>query len=213
MARGSHRKKTPSEVARSRRQPRQDRSRAMVEVIVEATWKILAEEGYAAASTNRIAERAGTSVGSLYQYFPNKDAIVAAVQRLHHADLAAVMSAAFAEAAGMELEPATRRLVRASLDAHLVDPDLHRTLSQMVPESVNPETRSSLKDGIQGHIRDWLEHYRDELTVPDLDTASFVILHLVESGTHAAILDQDHTPEPQQVEDALTAMIVKYLTG
>ena len=62
----------------------------MVDDIVEATWKVLAEEGYAAASTNRIAERAGTSVGSLYQYFPNKDAIVAAVQRRHHADVAAV---------------------------------------------------------------------------------------------------------------------------
>lgn len=185
----------------------------MVDVIVEATWKILAEEGYAAASTNRIAERAGTSVGSLYQYFPNKDAIVAAVQRRHHADLGAVMAAAFAEAAGEPLEQATRLLVRASLDAHLLDPDLHRTLSARVADSVNPETRETLKNGIQGQIRGWLDGYRQDLTVTDLDTAAFVVLHMVEGVTHAAILDQDQTPDPQRIENELTATVVRYLTG
>ncbi|NIA71758.1 TetR/AcrR family transcriptional regulator [Pelagibius litoralis] len=212
MSKISH-KKAAKASTRPRRMPRQERSRAMVDVIVEATWKVLAEEGYAAASTNRIAERAGTSVGSLYQYFPNKDAIVAAVQRRHHADLGAVMATAFAEAAGQPLEKATRRLVRASLDAHLLDPDLHRTLSQRVPDSVNPETRGTLKNGIQAQIRSWLEGYRPALTVTDLDTAAFVVLHLVESVSHAAILDQDETPDPARVEDELTATVVRYLTG
>lgn len=185
----------------------------MVDVIVEATWKVLAEEGYAAASTNRIAERAGTSVGSLYQYFPNKDAIVAAVQRRHHADLGGVMATAFVEAVGQPLEPATRRLVRASLDAHLLDPELHRTLSEMVPRAINPETRSSLLDGIHARIRGWLEGYREELTVTDLDTAAFIVLHLVEAASHAAVLGGDRSPSPDRVEDEVTAMIVRYLTA
>ena len=198
---------------RSVRAPRQKRSRAMVEVIVEATWKVLAEEGYAMASTNRIAERAGISIGSLYQYFPNKDAVVAAVQRRHHAELGAIMAAAFAEAAGQPLEAAIRRLVRASLEAHLVDPDLHRTLSEMVPDSINPETRAVLLKGIQAQIRAWLEGYREKLVVTDLDTAAFILLHLVEAVTHAAIIDRDQTPEPDRVEDELTATILRYLTG
>ncbi len=185
----------------------------MVDDIVEATWKVLAEEGYAAASTNRIAERAGTSVGSLYQYFPNKDAIVAAVQRRHHADIAAVMAAAFAEAAGQPLDVATRVLVRASLDAHRVDPELHRTLAERVPASVNPETKASLTDGIQAQIRVWLEGHAHELAVTDLDTAAFIIFHLVEAVSHAAILDQRETPTPVQVEDELTATVLRYLIG
>ena len=198
--------------AKVRRQPRQDRSRAMVDAIVEATWKVLAEEGYAAASTNRIAERAGTSVGSLYQYFPNKDAIVAAVQRRHHADLSAVMAAAFAEAAGQPLAVATRLLIRASLDSHLLDPDLHRTLSETVPASVNPETRTTLLNGIHAQIRGWLMSHRAEVTVTDFDTAAFIILNMVESCCHAAVLGQGPAVDAQKVEDELTAAVVGYLT-
>ena len=185
----------------------------MVDVIIEAAGRVLAEEGYAAANTNRIAERAGTSVGSLYQYFPNKDALVAAVQRRHHSEMGVIMEAAFAEAAGLPLKAAARRLVRAVLDAHLVDPDLHRSLSDIVPASVNPETRASLHQGIQAQIRRWLECYQNELTVTDLKTAAFVLYHLVESVTHAAILERPDTPSPQQVEDELTATMVRYLTG
>lgn len=185
----------------------------MVDVIVEAASKVLAEEGYAAANTNRIAERAGTSVGSLYQYFPNKEAIIAAVQRRHHAEMGVILETAFRKAAGQPLEAATRRLVRATLDAHLVDPDLHRSLAEIVPASVNPETRASLHSGIKAQIRRWLESHQRELTVTDLSTAAFVVFHLVESVTHAAILERPDTPEPQQVEDELTTAMVRYLTG
>src|SRR5688572_12768484 len=69
----------PSEALRSRRDPKQLRSRAIVEAIVEAGRQLLAQEGAASLTTNRIAERAGVSIGSLYRYFPNKQAILAAI--------------------------------------------------------------------------------------------------------------------------------------
>lgn len=59
-----------------RRKPRQSRSRATVDAILQATAQVLVRDGYQKATTNRIAERAGVSVGTLYQYFPNKDALV-----------------------------------------------------------------------------------------------------------------------------------------
>lgn len=61
-----------------KRTPRQSRSRATVEAIVEATAQILAREGYGAVNTNRIAERAGVGIGSVYDFFPGKEALVAA---------------------------------------------------------------------------------------------------------------------------------------
>ena len=64
---------------RARRVPRQERSRAIVEAILEAARRILTHDGLAALTTSRIADLAGVSVGSLYRYFPNKQAIVAAV--------------------------------------------------------------------------------------------------------------------------------------
>jgi AcrR family transcriptional regulator len=63
----------------SRRAPRQLRSRAIVEAIVQAGRQLLASEGPKSLTTNRIAERAGVSIGSLYRYFPNKEAVLAAI--------------------------------------------------------------------------------------------------------------------------------------
>ena len=71
------------DIPQPRRLPRQQRSQALFDAILEATAQVLVEHGYAGANTNLIAERAGVSVGSLYQYFPNKDALVAALHERH----------------------------------------------------------------------------------------------------------------------------------
>ncbi len=69
-----------------KKQPKQDRSRVTVEAIIEATTRILKREGRAALTTNRIAQVAGVSVGSLYQYFPNKEALLAEVKQRYDLD-------------------------------------------------------------------------------------------------------------------------------
>ena len=71
-----------------RRKPKQARSGETFEVIVEAAAHVLLEHGYAKATTNRIAERAGVSVGSLYQYFDSKDAVFVAVMQNYISQLA-----------------------------------------------------------------------------------------------------------------------------
>ena len=76
--------------AQSPQTPRQERSRATVEAILEAAAQVFERHGYAAGTTNRIAERAGVSIGSLYQYFPNKDAILVALVEQHVDEGAAV---------------------------------------------------------------------------------------------------------------------------
>ena len=67
-----------------RKSASQERSRSTVDALLEATTRILIKEGYDRASTNRIAEVAGVSIGSLYQYFPSKEALVAAVVDRHN---------------------------------------------------------------------------------------------------------------------------------
>src|SRR5581483_874384 len=66
-----------------RKKPKQERSQATVDAILVATARVLCETGYDRASTNRIALAAGVSVGSLYQYFPSKEALVAALVERH----------------------------------------------------------------------------------------------------------------------------------
>ena len=69
-----------------RKQAAQARSRATVDALIEATARILVKEGFDKASTNRIAAKAGVSVGSLYQYFPSKEALVVAVMERHSSE-------------------------------------------------------------------------------------------------------------------------------
>lgn len=78
-----------------RKLPRQDRARETVEAILTATAHILTETGYDTASTNRIAERAGIGIGSLYHYyFPNKEAIATAMRSRHVDEISAIIETA-----------------------------------------------------------------------------------------------------------------------
>jgi AcrR family transcriptional regulator len=77
---------TPSTNRLPRKHPQQDRSRAMRERILAASLRVLAEEGVLGFTTTRVADEAGISIGSLYQYFPNKHALVRA---MHDADIVA----------------------------------------------------------------------------------------------------------------------------
>src|SRR5215813_1537503 len=93
-----------------RKHASQERSRATVAALIEATARILVREGFENASTNRIAEEAGVSIGSLYQYYPSKEALVAAViDRDNHRRMQVVRDA-MAEVAALPVEEAVRRL-------------------------------------------------------------------------------------------------------
>src|SRR6185437_5949733 len=88
----------------------QQRSRATVDALVEATARVLVEEGYERASTNRIAQVAGVSIGSLYQYFPSKEALVAAAAERHQQELARVAFGAVFKVAAQPIETGAREL-------------------------------------------------------------------------------------------------------
>lgn len=113
---------------KARKVPAQARSQETVTVILEASARILEADGLRSFNTNAIAERAGVSVGSLYQYFPNKDAIVLALigsfeEALHDAVLRAVQ-----DGKGQELKPRLRLLVQALVTVHYHRPRLNRVL-------------------------------------------------------------------------------------
>src|SRR6187551_20383 len=96
----------------------QERSRITVDALVEATARILVKEGFDKASTNRIAEVAGVSVGSLYQYFPTKEALVIAVIDRHQQELMQVARRTLADVAEVPMKQAVRKLVAAAVEAH-----------------------------------------------------------------------------------------------
>ena len=105
-----------------RKSASQERSRLTVDALLEATTRVLIKEGYDRASTNRIAEVAGVSIGSLYQYFPSKEALVAAVIDRHTQEISEVTRNALVKAAARPIEVAAREFVSVAIDGHRVIP-------------------------------------------------------------------------------------------
>src|SRR5689334_20918678 len=104
-----------SPIAHPRRSPRQERSRLMVTRILDAGRRVLIKHGYDGTTTNRIASEADISPGSLYQYFPNKDVIIAAIVDDYTDQIARTVTTHLVEHVGKRAELSTIRQTFAVL--------------------------------------------------------------------------------------------------
>jgi AcrR family transcriptional regulator len=118
--------------ATMRKSPIQARSRATVEAIVEAATHILGRRGWAEFTTNEVAEAAGASIGSLYQYFPNKLSLVGAIRRRHFDSVIGVLE----KACEAPLGPDVDLLIDGMLQVHSSNPSLHKALLEEAPRVV-----------------------------------------------------------------------------
>lgn len=201
-------------LTKPRKQPSQERSRVTVDALVEATARILVRESFDKASTNRIAEEAGVSIGSLYQYFPSKEALVAAVIDRHKEELMQVAREALARLGKLPVKDAVRALVTLAIEAHGVDPRLHRVLAEQIPRTGRLKNVEAFSRENYSLFRTYLEAHREEIRAVDLDLAAFVCVTSIEALTHAAVL---HRPEmlgddaAAALIDEATRLIVRYL--
>jgi AcrR family transcriptional regulator len=199
-----------------RREPSQERSRDTVDAILDAAARVFERHGYAAGTTNRIAERAGVSVGSLYQYFPNKDAILVALTRRHLAEGRAIIGPLFDEltSAPPPLGDGLRRLAQAMIDLHRDEPGLHRVLFEETPRP--PALARELAEVerlVIGAIAAWLRAY-PEVTAPDLELAARYVAAVVESAAHRLVIHPlagDVDPDRHAAEAAF--LLAAYLTA
>src|SRR5215475_12927818 len=208
----------PLMAAKTRTNPRktasQERSRLTVEALIEATARILTKDGYDRASTNRIADAAGVSIGSLYQYFPSKEALVAGVIDRHTQGMLQVVRNALLKVAMRPIEEAARELVRVMIDAHRVNPKLHRVLAEQVPRVGRLDNIQAIDREAYALVRAYLEAHRDELGIPDTDMAAFVCVTSVEALTHAAVVHRRDVLSEERATvfvDEVTALILRYL--
>ncbi len=192
----------------------QERSRSTVDALLEATARVLTKEGYDRASTNRIAEVAGVSIGSLYQYFPSKEALVAAVIDRHTQEVSEVTRNALVKVAARPIEVAAREFVSVAIDAHRVNPKLHGVLSEQIPRVGRLQNIEALQQEGYALVRGYLEAHRDEIDVADLDLAAFVCVTVVEALTHAAVLRRPDIltdGKARHFIDDVTRLLVQYL--
>ena len=198
-----------------RKQASQERSRATVDALVEATARILVREGFDKASTNRIAEVAGVSVGSLYQYFPSKEALVAAVIDRHNHDIMRVVRGELAKAETQPIRQGVRTLIAMAVKAHRVDPGLHRVLAEQIPRVGRLEKVETFNRENHALFKAYLENHRDEIRPADLELAAFVSVTSIEALAHTAVLHHSGMLTEQAMKaliDEGTRLVVGYLT-
>jgi len=198
----------------ARKSASQERSRLTVNAILEATARILIREGYDRASTNRIAAAAGVSIGSLYQYFPSKEALVAAVSERHSHEVLELMRNALVKVAARPIEVAVREFVSVAIDAHRVNPKLHRVLAEQVPRIGRLENVEAINQDARALVRGYFDAHRDEINVADLDIAAFICVTAVEALTHTAVLRRPDILADEKAEkfvDEVTDLVVRYL--
>ncbi|MFY3002091.1 TetR/AcrR family transcriptional regulator [Achromobacter xylosoxidans] len=198
-------------IPQPRKSPRQQRSQQTVDTILQATARVLAEHGYAGTNTNRIAETAGVSVGSLYQYFPNKNALIAALHDRHDKQMLALIDEVLDGNPAATLRERVAAIVAASLHAHLLEPALHRVLEREFPLFDQPRDHSRADQDIHRRMRHLLELHREEIAQQDRELATYVVLRIMESLVHAVALESPAGFDPRQLEGAVVDAVMGYL--
>ena len=194
-----------------RKKPRQQRSQDTVTCILDATARVLCSTGYDRASTNRVALAAGVSVGSLYQYFPSKEALVAALVDRHVEQMTSLVKAKLTEVSTAPLEVAVRTIIDVMFDAHRIDPRLHKVLIEQVPRVGKLEHVVGVEREVEVLVTVFLAARKGEIRRTQLEAAAFVLCNLVEAVTHAAVLAELMVPRRSEVAAELTDMVLRYL--
>jgi AcrR family transcriptional regulator len=194
-----------------RKLPQQRRSRDTVDVILAATARVLVKEGFDRASTNRIAEAAGVSIGSLYQYFPSKEALVAALVERHIEEMSDALEAEMEAVADAPMETAVRRMVTLMMQAHAVEPELHRVLNEQVPRVGRLHRVQEIEVRMRKLVRAYFERHRDELRAIDLDVAAFICVQTIEAVTHGAATHHAEAPVAEVLAEQAIDVLVRYL--
>ena len=181
-----------------RKLPQQERSRIAVEAILEATTRILTEEGYDKANTNRIAERAGVSIGSLYQYFPNKESLMTALMVQHSNEIVELVESKLTDCYNEPVEIVIPEIIKAVIAAHAIDPKLHQVLNEEIPQSERSQQMQKAEEKIVELLRSYLARWADspnqrlsERVRPEnIDMTVFILSRTVESLCHSAVIER-----------------------
>ena len=195
-----------------RRLPRQRRARETRDAVLDAVSRVLARGGAGRLTTNRIAQAAGVSIGSLYQYFPDKQAVFLALRDRHVNDMARLVEDRLLALADAPLDALVQGLTEAIVEAHALDPTLYLFLLGHLPADAREESTwhqrltASLRLALMAHAR--------ELD-PSLEIASalFILPPMMESLAHAVALHRPAQISRAHATREAARAILAYLRG
>jgi AcrR family transcriptional regulator len=194
-----------------RKTPIQERSKQTIETILDAATQVLQVEGEERFTTNRVAEKSGYSIGTLYQYFPNKNAIVEAIAERERIAIEATVAKAISKADPHKIEDVIRTVVRTAINAFGRRRKLRKfVIIQMIRLNLAPIFLKGVdKIGISV-VKEIEAHGKDRVR-PLSDAASFVLTRAIMGAIRSAVLEDRSILDSQDFEDELVRLALRFL--
>lgn len=199
-----------------RRAPAQKRSEFTVNAILQAAGDLLVEAGYAKMTTNAVAERAGVSIGTLYQYFSNKDALVAALRQDHEDRVQKALRSAATDNSFERCDQMMVQMIRANVHVHLINPRLHRVLLIDTPTAVDASKHAVCRFNADANEVFQITERRCQAFLPELDVETQVrpmlvgIWRMAETLTHTLVVDCPTPMEAPELEKVIMTSCSAY---
>ncbi len=194
-----------------RKQPTQERARTTVEAVLAAAAQILETTGFDKTTTNKIAEKAGISIGSLYQYFPNKESLASAMSEAIVKKHASRVEKKISDLRGQSIDSLLGALITEVVSLYLGNIKMLRIIAKLLPRvNLIPyvvETRKRIVQLIAGELLS----RKDEIRLIDTQLASYVIVNAV-MGVFMMIMSDESTNFDQgELTAEILHMTKKYL--
>ena len=201
----------PTDRTRPRKVARQERAKVTVGALLEATGIVIVKVGYARATTNRIAEVAGVNIASLYQYFPSKEALVAALIDRHFEEVFLRVGAELAPSSEVRGRDVARALVRSYFELFQNAPELHAALHRCTHAVRRVEALEDARVVVVKRVAAMLDAVASELRVDDRELAAFTVVHAVEALAIAAFTHRTEDLRSGRAAESATEVVVRYL--
>lgn len=200
-------KKSPKS---QRKAPQQERSKAIVNAIYEATVRILPKLGSANVTTRKIADLAGISIGSLYQYFPNKDSVLVAVMDIVTKSLNAEVKKHIEELDGKSMEEATDAMVELGLRIFLKEKEKMREIYREAPQLGTLPLLLKLRQSVVERLAEEMKKHEPGRTEEEYLRVSFVAVNSVMGVVQTMLYDETQTYSIEDLSFELKAMLKSY---
>jgi len=198
----------PKLTTKPRKVPAQERSRATVDAIMQASTYILNEVGWGGLNTNAIAERAGVNIASLYQFFPNKQAVIAELQRRHamaiHGDLHLALQ-------HMSEQPTLRAaltvIVEMVVKEHRSAPEVHKAISEELPLSqrCNQDGQGKILEKMLNALQPFMKN------VPDPKLATYMVGISMQAIVHQVTNQKPELLNHSNLVSELVTLVERFL--
>ena len=194
-----------------RRKPAQERALHKVELILESATRIIDQEGLDGLTTNRIAETAGISIGTLYQYFPNKQAIIYTLGQRELQDVTRKLVSTLREQSSQSSEDPARRVIRTVFGSFDGRSRVYRLLLGNALAQGNHAVLDDAANLIAGILTSKAVQLSIGSTRQLSKAEAFVLTWAFVGVTRAAVVADENSLTSEQIEDALLTLIQRFI--